>query len=458
MLKDKLYELAEDILKVSRAEETVVLAHGESSHVVRFANSIIHQNTEVKSISLTVHVRFGKKAATFKTNTINSPQDIVMAVRRAEELAKISPENDDLPRIPPEGKLETSPDSFDELTAEADPEHLVNIAHELIEGTRSITFNGKQFAAFGLISGGSAESVLMSSEGFVGYRGVTAAHLKYNPIYDLTFGYLVQQSGRTFRDLNVDAALEKARKRAPLVLDPLDAKPGPWTVILEPLAVAELLDFLNWIGLSARSVQEGRSPLAGKLGQKLFSDLFTLYEDPLNPRGYPTPFDMEGNRRGLITVIENGVLKDFAYDTPTARKENKESNGCAFSFATSQPFFSNLRIKEGNEDYDDILNNTEKALLVTRFWYSNVVDPRTLTVTGMTRDGLFVVENGRLTRSMKNMRFNVSLLDVFSNISAVSKESHLVGDPTWYGEFQVRGHILPTLLVENFNFASATQF
>ncbi len=452
MLKDKLYEIGEYVLRVSRADSTVVLVHGERSRLVRFANSVIHQNTEVHDISLTIHVRFGNRAATVSTNAINDPKDIVGMVRRAEELAKISPENPELTEVAPAGKIETSSDSFDELTAEVDPSEVVSTAARLIKETPS------PFEAFGVVSGGSSETVLMTSEGFVGYRGTTAAHLKYNPIHDLTFGYLVQQSARTFRDLNPDAALEKAGKRAPLVLNPTDAKPGKWTVILEPLAVGELLSFLNWIGLSARSVQEGRSPLAGKIGEKVFSENFTLYEDPLNPRGYVTPFDMEGRRRGLITVVEKGVLRDFAYDTVTAKKDGRETNACAVSPFHSFPMFVNLHIAEGDTDYEDLISSVDRGLLVTRFWYSNVVDPRSLTITGMTRDGLFVIEDGKIVGSMKNMRFNVSLLDVFSSVSGVSRESELVSEPTWYGSFKVYEEILPTLKVEGFNFASATKF
>ncbi len=452
MLKDRLYEIGESVLRVSKADQTVVLVHGERSRLVRFANSVIHQNTEVYNVGVTIHVRFGNRAATVSTNAINDPKDIVGMVRKAEEMAKLSPENPELPEVAPEGKIETPSDSFDDLTAEADPSELIGMAHRLIRETP------KPFEAFGVISGGSSETVLMTSEGFVGYRGVTAAHLKYNPIHDLTFGYLVQQSAHTFRDLLPDAALERVRERAPLVLNPIDAQPGKWTVILEPLAVSELLGFLNWIGLSARSVQEGRSPLAGKIGEKVFSEKLTLYDDPTNPRGYVMPFDMEGRRRGLITVVENGVLKDFAYDSVTARKDGRESNACAFHFAQSFPIFTNLHVAEGEREYEDLIASTDRGLLVTRFWYSNVVDPRSLTITGMTRDGLFLIEDGRIVKGMKNMRFNVSLLDVFSNVSAVSRESHLLGESTWYGSFNVYGEILPALKVEGFNFASATKF
>ncbi len=452
MLKDKLYEIGESVLRVSRADQTVVLVHGERSRLVRFANSVIHQNTEVYNVELTIHVRFGNRAATVNTNAINDPKDIVGIVRKAEEMAKLSPENPELPEVAPEGKVETSSDSFDDLTAEADPSELIGIAHRLIRETP------RPFEAFGVVSGGSSETVLMTSEGFVGYRGVTAAHLKYNPIHDLTFGYLAQQSAHTFRDLSPEDALERARERVPLVLNPVEARPGKWTVILEPLAVSELLGFLNWIGLSARSVQEGRSPLAGKIGERIFSEKVTLYDDPTNPMGYVVPFDMEGRRRGLITVVENGVLKDFAYDTVTARKDGRESNACAFHFSQSFPMFVNLHIAEGEDRYEDLIASTERGLLVTRFWYSNVVDPRSLTITGMTRDGLFLVEDGKIVKGMKNMRFNVSLLDVFANVVAVSQESRIVGETTWYGSFKVYGEILPTLKVENFNFASATKF
>ncbi len=452
MLKQLLYDLAEGVLRISNAEQTVVLVKGERSRLVRFANSRVHQNTEVRNVSISVHVRFGNRAATAESNAINSPEDIASLVRKAEEMAKISPENPELLEVPKSGKLETSPDTFDELTAEADPSHLIDMATRLIKGTP------KPFEAFGTISGGADEMVVLTSEGFEGYRGVTAAHVKYNPIHDLTHGYLVQKSGHTFRDFDVELILQRAQDRLSFVLNPAEPQPGKWTVILEPLAVAELLGFLNWMGLSARSVLDGISPLGEKLGKGIFSERFTLYDDPLNPRGYPFPFDAEGRKKGLTTVVERGVLKNLAHDSITAKRLGTKSNACATTLQASRPMFLNLRLKEGDEGYGEILNGSERALLVTRFWYTNIVNPRDLSITGMTRDGLFLVEDGRIVGSVKNMRFNVSLFDVFSNVVSVSKESEPVGDSTWYGPFIAIGAIVPTLKVEGFNFSSSTLF
>ncbi len=450
MLKNTLFSIAEDILKVAENDGTEVVVFGENSTLVRFAKSRIHQTTKVKDIRVSIRVRFGKRSAVTNFSFNGDKKDLVSAVKRAESLAKISPENPDLPDLPKTAKIEASIDRFDEDTSEIPPEDITKIVGNLIKETP------KPFEAYGVVSGGSLEYVLLTSSGFEGYNFLTDAHIKFNPIYE-TYSYLVQKSARTFKDLNLGEILEKVEERSGFVLNPRDAEPGRWTVILEPLALAEILEFLNWVGFSAKFAIEGISPLKDKVGQKVFSEKITILDDPLSPKGFDLPFDFEGNKKGLAAVVERGVFKTFAHDSITAKKMGVESNACALLF-TNNPMFLNLSLRGGNKDYETIIKETDRGLIITRLWYVNLVDVQSLTLTGMTRDGVFIVEDGKIVGSMKNMRFNESIFNILGKVLDISREEELVGNSTWYSMHYPTGMILPTIKVEDFNFSSATNF
>jgi Predicted Zn-dependent proteases and their inactivated homologs len=450
MLKDKLFSIAEDVLKVAENEGTEVIVFGENSTLVRFAKSRIHQTTTVNDLRVSIRVRFGKRSAVVNLSFKGDRKDLISAVKRAESLAKISPENPDLPDLPKPEKVEASMDQFDENTAEVSPEEITKIAGNLIKETP------KPFEAYGVVSGGSLEYVFLTSSGFEGYNFLTDAHIKFNPIYE-THSYLVQQSARTFKDLSLGKILERVEERVGFVLEPRDAEPGKWTVILEPLALMEILEFLNMVGFSGKSAVDKISPLTDKVGRKIFSENVTILDDPLNPRGFVSPFDFEGNKKGLTVVVDRGVFKNFAHDSITAKKMGTETNACAVPF-TNHPMFLNLYFRGGNKDYRKMVEETDKGLIITRFWYVNLVEPQSLTLTGMTRDGVFIVEDGKIVGSMKNMRFNESIFNILGKVLEVSNEEELLGDSTWYGMHYPRGMILPAIKVEGFNFYSATSF
>ncbi|MEO0214569.1 MAG: metallopeptidase TldD-related protein [candidate division WOR-3 bacterium] len=450
MLKDKLFSIGEDVLKVAENDGTEVMVFGERSALIRFAKSRIHQTTNVEDIRITIRVRFGKRSSVISFSFKGERRDLVEAVRKAENIAKLSPENPDLPELPEGISVEASLDYFDEDMANIKAGDMVGIAGELIKNTP------KPFEAFGVVSGGSTEYVFLTSSGFRGYNYLTDAHIKYNPIYE-TFSYIVQKSAKSFKELRVYDIMERVEERLRFVLDPMDAKPGKWTVILEPLALEELIGYMNWVALSGKSAVEGRSPLKDKLGQKIFSERITLLDDPLNPRGFIMPFDFEGKKKGLTPIIEKGVFKNFAHNSITARKMGVDSNACALPF-TNYPLFMNIYLRGGNTDYKNIVENTERGLIITRFWYVNLVDVQSLTFTGMTRDGVFVVENGKIVGSMKNMRFNESLFNALNNVLDVSREEELIGESTWYDTHFPMGMILPTVKIKDFNFSSPTSF
>jgi predicted Zn-dependent protease len=205
--------------------------------------------------------------------------------------------------------------------------------------------------------------------------------------------------------------------------------------------------FLNSLGFGALSYQEGRSFMAGKIGAKLMGDNITIIDDFSTREVLGLPFDFEGVPRQKITLVEKGVAKNVVYDMKTAAKDGKESTGHALPPpSTRGPLPLNLVLMPGEKNLKEIIENTDRAILITRFWYDNVVDPKKTIVTGLTRDGVFLVENGRITKAVNNMRYNNSILDAFSHVSELSCNLKSAGK--WGVNVAC-----PAMKIERFNFS-----
>ncbi|MCC6581913.1 MAG: hypothetical protein IT440_15895, partial [Phycisphaeraceae bacterium] len=211
---------------------------------------------------------------------------------------------------------------------------------------------------------------------------------------------------------------------------------------------------LGWLGFAAQGHIEGRSALCGKIGQKVFSDKFSLKADPFDPRFEGMPFDMEGFARKPVTLIENGVVKGLTHDRRSAKLLGGENNGYAMEQpCSSGPEVDCLAVKEGNSTVEKMIESTERGLLVTQFHYTTAVDPMKLSLTGMTRAGLWLIEKGKIKQPVTNLRFTESLINAFSNIEAIGN----IADPCGGGLFG-GGMILPAMKIKDFTFSSSTEF
>ncbi|HYM80787.1 MAG TPA: metallopeptidase TldD-related protein, partial [Candidatus Limnocylindria bacterium] len=259
---------------------------------------------------------------------------------------------------------------------------------------------------------------------------------------------------RDWRTLDVERLGEIAVRKAEGSRQPRDLAPGRYTVVLEPNAVAELVAFLASLGLGAQSEQEGRSFLSGRLGEKVTGDWVDLIDDAFDPRGFGRPFDHEGTPRRRLTLIERGVARAVTHDRRTARKAGIESTGHACAPpAVEGPLPYDLVVPTGPHTVEELIASTERGILVTRFWYNRVVDARKTLITGMTRDGTFLIENGRLSHGLKNLRFNESVLDVLARVDGIGKDA----EPTVF-DYVGNCVIAPALRVRDFNFTGTTQF
>ncbi|MBT9161779.1 MAG: Metalloprotease TldD [Dehalococcoidia bacterium] len=232
---------------------------------------------------------------------------------------------------------------------------------------------------------------------------------------------------------------------------PISLEPGEYTVILEPYAVGTLVAFLGYIGLGALAVQEGRSFMCGKLGQKIVGENITIWDDGLNPQGMPIPFDFEGVPKQKVVLIENGIAKGVVFDSYTAGKEGTKSTGHGLPAPnTYGPMPLHLFMRGGDSSLEKMIASTRRGIYVTRFHYTNVVEPVSTTITGLTRDGTFLIEDGKFKGAVKNFRFTNSILRAFSEVSLISRETRIVEG--FFG-----GSRVPGLKIDNFTFSGTAE-
>jgi predicted Zn-dependent protease len=226
--------------------------------------------------------------------------------------------------------------------------------------------------------------------------------------------------------------------------------PGTYTVVLAPEAVSDLLDFIGWLGFSAKSVEEGRSFMSGKTGQSVMHESITIIDDALGSHSMGLTFDYEGVRKTLVTLVENGIASRPVTDSYWAARTGTPNTGHALPAPNSYgPLPLNLEIVPGDATIDDLITSVDHGVYVTRFHYVNVEDPIPVTLTGMTRDGTFLIEKGHLTRPLKNLRFTQSAIEALTDVRGITRDRAFIGtetSPTY----------VPGLLLGSFTFTGQT--
>ncbi len=443
----RFFEIGENVLRLAEdadAAEVVVMA--ERSWLLRMASGRVHQPVAVENLAVGLRVRYGKKAGVAWVNS-GEPDALRTLFKNAKAVAESSPEQE-LPELSEPWEHKPTDEGYDPKTAEVSPAALGEIAAKVIK-----TLRGKA-EAFGTVSAGEFSVVLLNSKGLRLAHRLTDANLVVNPSAEDAWAR-VEQSAKSVDGLNPEAAAEKALERVLAARNPVELEPGAYEAVLEPLAFAEILGMLEWLGLSGRSIADGRSFLVGKEGERVFSEGFTLREDPAS--GYPWPFDFEGTRRRAFAPIERGVFKEPYLDLKTAKELGKPNNGCAAMPFGSFPYGLNMVVEGGARTEEELISSVKRGVLVTRLWYTNVVEPKTFTLTGMTRDGLFLIEDGKITRALKNMRFTQSMLEALSAVE-FGKPQELLGSTEWYDMHVPNASLVPPIKLEKFVFSSKTEF
>jgi predicted Zn-dependent protease len=445
---------AEAILKKAlgfsrRAYEFEASIGGGSHSLTRFANSVIHQNVSETRYQLSARNLFGKKTGRAVTNKF-SDDDIASAVGTSETVARAQPDIPELLPLP--GPQSYSPvDAFDAETAAFSPDARADAVKKAVGLCRK---NGFQAAGYFSTSSGSiggygeiSPLAMVNSNGLFASHCGTEASFSITAMADDSSGWAQATSWRV-SDIDAPALASIAIEKAKRSSKPKAIEPGKYTVILEPAAVAELLMYMSWLGFGALQVQEGRSFMSGKIGQRLFGQNVSIYDDVYDDLLRGRPFDCEGTPVQRVVIAENGVIQGPIYDRMTAAKENRQSTGHGLPVPNTQgPQPASIVMKaEKPVPLAKLVSSVERCILVTRFWYVNVVDPMKVVLTGMTRDGTFLVEKGKITTGIRNFRFNQNVIELLNNIEAMSV-------PVRSGPC-----VVPGLLVTGFNFSSGTEF
>ena len=428
--------ILDKVMALSKADECTASLSGGTSGNIRFALNDVSTSGIVDNVQLAVQSSFGKRTG---TATINEFDDASLerVVRRAEDLARLAPENPEF--MPAIGKQTYRPtNTFSAATAAITPEQRAQVATDSIAPCKS-----SGLIAAGFLEDGQAFTAIANSNGNFGYQ--TSTNANYTCTVRTEDGRGSGWVGRNVTDISkfdarrdIDIAIRKARDSA----DAKALEPGKYTVILEPHAAAGLISFMMFF-FDARQADEGRSFLSkkgggNKLGEQVYDPRVNLWADPWNEEVPVLPWDGSGLARTRMPVIENGKVVNLNYSRYWAKQQGKTE--------TAQP--GNLIMGGGTKSTADLVRETDKGILVTRTWYIRMVDPQTVLLTGLTRDGTFYIENGQIKHPIKNFRFNESPVIMLNNIDELGKPIRVSGDESPFTM------MIPPMRLRDFTFTS----
>jgi len=443
--KNLAYKILKEAIDYSPANETEVILQGGKDALTRFANNHIHQNVMQKDYSLMVRAVFGKRTGIASCNIFEGSK-LRELVDTACEIARHSEEDHEWIEVPSPATYQEFPQGYFDATIDFSPQDREKSVETIVKLCKE-----KNLIAAGTFSNGDSMLSIMNSKGLFAYHKFTGAHFTLTAISDTGSGCSEYHSKRVEKITDKIEDLTKiAIDKAILNKNPISLPPGEYTVILEECAVKEYIMFLSYLGFGGLTFNEGRSFMSDKIGEKLMGDNITISDDAGNIEVLGLPFDFEGNPRKKVVFIENGIAKGIAHDRKTSIKAKCESTGHGLPpSASCGPIPINLILNTGNSSVEDMVKSTKKGILVTRFWYDNVVDEKKAIITGMTRDGTFLIENGQIVNAVRNMRYNEALPDLFKRVVAIGKDRK-----SFSGEFMKIA--VPAIKVDNFHFTGVS--
>lgn len=433
--KEEAKQILEKVIGFSKADGCEVSLNGNIGGNIRYARNSVSTAGEDSNVSLGVQSYFGKKSG---SATINEFDDASLekVVRRAEELAQLAPENPEF--MEPLGPQTYGPDAktFSEATAKITPEYRAQAAANSINPAIS-----KNITAAGYLEDNKGFSSLMNSKGLFAYNQATSVNFTVTMrTNDETGSGWVQRNFNDVSKLNTSEASRIAIDKALQSRNAKAIEPGKYTVILEPNAAGDLINLI-FGSLNARTADEGRSFMSKrgggtKLGEKIVDERVNIYTDPWHDEVPASPWAGGGMARKKMEIITGGVVKNLVYDRYWAEQKNVEP----------VPFFGNRIMEGGKASIEDMIKDTKRGVLVTRFWYIRAVDPQTLLYTGLTRDGTFFIENGKIKHPIKNFRFNESPIIMLNNLETLGKQQRISG----FGG----SSLIPAMKIRDFTFSS----
>ena len=416
--ESKCLELVDAALKACECDQAEVIIWSQDTALTRFADSVIHQNVAEVNAMVSVRAVVGKRIGVARGNQLGA-DDVPAVARRALDLARVAAPDEKFVSLPGPESYPTV-QTYSDATAASTPE----LRAEAIRSVVAVA-EGHGCRASGSLAADKSEIAIGNSLGIRAYTPATDASFITVAADDESSGY-AEWRGTDIAQLNAARLAEIAARRCVDGRGAEPIEPGEYTVVLEPLAVGDMLSMLAYMGMGAMAFQEGRSFMSGRIGEKLAGDNITIWDDATDPRQRAVPFDWEGAAKRKVTIIENGFARGPVYDSYTAHKEGKKSTGHGFPAPnTWGPAPMHLFLGSGDATVEEMIASTGRGLLVTRFHYTNIVHEKQTLFTGMTRDGTFVIENGKVARPVKNLRFTQSILGALSDVEMIGRAGQL---------------------------------
>ncbi len=466
LTRDQAADIFDRIRKFSSADEVEVLLSGGKFALTRFANNIIHQNVADENHLVSVRTVFGGRTARASTNKFDD-DSLRRVVESSEALAKVQHPDPDL--LPMPDTRESAGSSGQQCSSTQLPSRhfaaTAAITPQLrAEGVKKIVNVAQKhkLTTAGIFSSSESVEGIFNSRGLSDWHTQTLAEVSVTMLGADSSGW---QKANSPDVTNLDplALAEIAAKKALDSAHPAEIPAGKYTVILEPAAVLDIVGFMFW-DYSGTAILDERSFLTGRIGSQLFGENITIWDDVAHPLQTGSPFDGEGMRRLRVPLVENGVVKRVVYARGTAaRMKNSEykdkvgpvePTGHGFALPNEMgemPLNIVFAAPQNPQTLAQMIASTERGVLVTRLWYIREVDPYEKIVTGMTRDGTFLVENGKVQRGLRNFRFNQSLIHMLSGVEAMSVPVRSCGEESF-------DMVVPAMKVRDFNFTEVTKF
>lgn len=425
--RTQIERLLKRVLFISSADETEAVLLGLDEQLTRFANNAIHQHVAEKNRYLVVRAVIGQRVGVAATNDLTD-DGLERVIESASTAARCSPQNPDFPGLP-EPTAVPEVDAFDDTTAEYGPAARAKPVSAICQKAKEA-----RCIASGAFRTSVHEFAVANSHGLFVHHPATAADLTTVVMTDDSSGYAADASWKV-ADIDVLGRGEEAIDKALRSCNPQPIEAGVYPVVLEPYAAHDILSTLS-TAAGANPVHEGRSWMSGRHGQQLMSLQISIWDDGLDPAGWPLPFDFEGMPRQRVEIVRRGAAGEAVYDRERAAEEGRETTGHALP--PTNPFSPWLNASRlgpiplhrfmgtGESTVEEMIAGTERGLYVTRFWYTRTVHPREAVITGMTRDGTFLIEDGELTTPVRNLRFTQSYVEALDGTEAVGGEARLV--------------------------------
>jgi PmbA protein len=466
LTRDEASDIFDRIKRFSSADEVEVLFSGGRFALTRFANNTIHQNVAEENHIVSVRTAFGGRTARAATNRFDD-ESLRRVVESSEALARVQHPDSDLLPMPDsreaagsadEGVRSTQPPSrYFAETAAITPQLRADGVKKIVDVAQK-----HKLTTAGIFSSSESVDGIFNSRGLSNWHTQTLAEVSITMLGADSSGWQKANSPDV-TDLDPLRMAETAAQKTIDSAHPAEISPGKYTVILEPSAALDIVGFMFW-DYSGMAILDQRSFLTGRIGSQLFGENITIWDDVTHPLQTGCPFDGEGMRRMSLLLVENGVVKRVVYARATAermkRSEQKdnvgpvEPTGHGFPLPNEMgemPLNIVFASPQNPQTLPEMIAATERGVLVTRLWYIREVDPYEKMVTGMTRDGTFLVEGGKVKQGIRNFRFNESLIHMLSNVEAMSVPLRSCGEESF-------DMVVPAMKIRDFNFTEVTKF